>query len=298
MAVHPAIIRANTAHRDAIVRFISALNREPEYQCLHCDTEPNGVAVEIDRLLAHEHIPLVAAFADGEPVGVLGCELNDAETNCWFRGPFVGDAQYNAMLAPMYNALVETLPPTITDLMAFPHIENTTSRAFYTGQEFTDTHTIHIYTAPPPAERPEADAGVREYNSELFDQLEALHNTAFANAVESAGDIVAKLDVDHRLFVLMENEELAGYIAVSIGDTPVEGFVDFLAVSPEKRGRRIGERLLTHAMHWFFAERAMPQAGLCVRDDRDNARRLYERVGFTLLASGVGMRRTIAQEQL
>lgn len=287
------ILRAAAEHRSALVSMLSELNSTAESQCLHCDTEHSGIAVEIDNLLAHNSIPLIVALDNRGIAAVLGCELNTAGTHCWLRGPFLRSSADIAVLAAVYEQLASSLPSTLTDMMAFPNVENTTARAFYTQREFSDTHTIHIYTAPRPAILPPAVHGIHEYSSDLFEQLQTLHDLAFTTAVERATDIAAALDEDHRVFVYTEQGVLAGYIHVSISNTPAEGFVEFLAVHPDYRGRGIGEQLLQHAMHWFFAERAMPQAGLCVRDTVANARRLYERAGFSLFASGIGMRRTL-----
>ncbi len=292
---HSAILRATDEHRSALIGLLSNLNSRAESQCLHCDTERDGITVEIDKLLANSSIPLIAAFAEGQLIGALGCELNEAGTHCWLRGPFLHNApQHSAALPAMFDALAATLPRSITDMMAFPNVDNTLVREFYAKRGFGDTHTIHIYTAPRPVAIPAADPAIQEYHSGMFGELDALHNSAFPTAVERTRDVVDGFGPKRTIFVVVDNGALAGYIAVSISDTPIEGFVDFLAVHPSQRGKGIGERLLKHAMHWFFAEHNMPQAGLCVRDNLANARKLYERAGFSLFASGVGMRRTIA----
>ncbi len=288
------ICRATSGHRNTIVDMLADLNSRAESQCLHCDTERSGLAIETDTLLAHDSIPFIVAFAGKELVGAFGCELNEAGTNCWFRGPFLRTPSlYSPALPAMFDRLTEALPRTVASMMAFPNTANTLVRSFYTQRGFSDTHTIHIYTASRPAVIPAADPEIREYSSDMMNEFEALHSLAFATAVEDAGSIVSNLGSERKIFVYKTGATMAGYIAVSINDTPVEGFVDFLAVHPDQRGKSIGERLLRHAMHWFFAGRDMPQAGLCVRDNLANARRLYERAGFSLFASGVGMRRTV-----
>ncbi len=103
--------------------------------------------------------------------------------------------------------------------------------------------------------------------------------------------LLAERGADKKLFAATEGQRLLGYLHATLGDARVEGFVEYLAVHPEARGRGVGRRLLLAALHWCFDDKGMPQAALGVDDSNTNARSLYERVGFALRYSGVVARR-------
>lgn len=59
------------------------------------------------------------------------------------------------------------------------------------------------------------------------------------------------------------------------------GWVYYLGVLPEHRGRRFGEAMMRAAEQWAVA-RSMPKLQLMVRDDNTAAKGFYEAIGYKL----------------
>lgn len=287
-----SINRVTPGEAEEVIRFIASLNSISTHQCLHCDTEYDGIAREVAELLHSRQAVMLRAVAGGTVTGVIACELNGDATHARLRGPFVDGTPWSDTARLLYDALRTDLPDTVHDLLAFPGLDNERARDFYTAQGFRQQGTVHIYIAPAPEYTEEQPAGVQEYDPALFPQFEVLYNQAFPLAVETARDITDRSGDDVRICVAVDNGVLQGFVVTSLNDAPTEGFIEALVVHPEQRGRGLGETLLRAALHWCFHVRRMPQTGLCVRDTNVNARSLYERVGFRLFASGADMRLT------
>jgi len=65
-----------------------------------------------------------------------------------------------------------------------------------------------------------------------------------------------------------------------VGSDGHRGWVYYLAVEPDQRGRGLGRALLTAAEDWLRA-RAVPKLMLLVRPDNEQVRGFYAAVGYT-----------------
>jgi ribosomal protein S18 acetylase RimI-like enzyme len=66
---------------------------------------------------------------------------------------------------------------------------------------------------------------------------------------------------------------------VMVGADGHRGWVYYLAVSPDCRGRRFGEAMMRAAEQWIIA-RGMPKLQLMVRTDNAGVIRFYEAIGY------------------
>jgi len=280
---------------DIVARLIVDQNKNPATHCLQSDTSADyeGVRREIGNLAAKSEICFVAAFQANQLVGTLGCELDEEMGRGWLRGPFVlaDDGDWDKLALALLKELLSILPPAVCWVDSFLNIANEQGNHFYLANGFEQLRLVHVYTALPP-EKPTALSPSCQILSRAHGQeFVALHNTIFPQTYATGERILDRLDDDHQVFVFTKNGALLGYLYAVIDKEAQEGLVDFLGVSVEARGQGIGRQLLQTALHWFFAVKKMPQAGLVVNDNLTNARSLYEKVGFKLKYTGVHTRK-------
>lgn len=92
-------------------------------------------------------------------------------------------------------------------------------------------------------------------------------------------DIARKLHVDPDLFLVGETE---GQIVATVmgGYEGHRGWINYLAVAPEYRGRGWGRQIMT-AVEERLRASGCPKINLQVRADNLDAIHFYERIGFT-----------------
>jgi ribosomal protein S18 acetylase RimI-like enzyme len=108
-------------------------------------------------------------------------------------------------------------------------------------------------------------------------QFAALHDRAFPGTHLPAA---ALLEKGEPVWVVEQDGTLLGYVTLKLRPEFDDIEVDYLAVHESARGRGIGARLVTGALHLAFADERATSVKLVTNNPI--ARRLYERVGFTL----------------
>ena len=81
-------------------------------------------------------------------------------------------------------------------------------------------------------------------------------------------------------YVARAGESLAGFLVLDMRGA-FRGYIQIVCVAPESRGSGIGTRLVRFAEERIFRE--TPNVFLCVSSFNSGARRLYERLGYTLV---------------
>lgn len=283
---HLLITNAKSADKSQIARLIAAANSDPAHHCLHCDQEEKGILNELAMLEVLMEESFLVAWDGEQMVGVLGADLTLERDRAWLWGPFVVGADWKETAAALYNHFINHSQPQIRQLNQFLNAANEQGRAFYLSQGFKELKTSHVYRALPPA--PSITEPYSEITPPQWRSFIALHEETFPTTYYSGREIIERLGKRDKVFVHADGETVSGYIYANV--EPTEGFIHFLAVREEMRRQGIGERLLMTAASWLFHKQKVPQIGLVV-DDQNNARRLYERSGFSLLYSGVGLRK-------
>ena len=85
---------------------------------------------------------------------------------------------------------------------------------------------------------------------------------------------------EREVYVAFDDDAVAGFIILVMTGAFV-GYVQTVCVAAERRGGGIGARLVSHAEERIFRE--SPNVFLCVSSFNPGARRLYERLGYTLV---------------
>lgn len=269
----------------AMAQFMAEMNTRPEQHSLHCDQNVTDVTNNLLAMSRPED-NFVVAIESGRIMGAVGGDYNDDKSRMWLWGPFVDGENWEEVATALLNDL-RTLWPAELEY-AYSHLNHTNQRghAFFLSQGFSLHGVYHTYQATRPDTFPIAPP-LPELTAAQHQSYVALHNLAFPNTFHTGRDIFNFLDDNRKLFVIGDEQTIQGYVEVSVNQHPLEGYIEFLAIRPEHRGQGLGRKLLTYAMHWCFNSRQLPSVHLTVRDGNDNARSLYESVGFQLQYTGL-----------
>lgn len=296
MSVDPLHIRAAT--RDdlrTLVALIVDAQREPERHIGYLEERPEPVRTQ---LLELEPVGLdgcVVAERDGRVVGLLAAEWDTQPPRVWWHGPIVADhGDLETIEDALYDAGRAVLPSTVTEQELFHDARSRRLPAFAARHGFERQPASAVLrtrlpaasaapavpgTAGPPPATTGAPA-TRPWRVEPMSEghrraVAALHDAAFPSG-HLPGD---RLDGPRRhVEVALIDEQVVGYLALE-QQHDGQGYLDFLAVAPDRRGRGIGEALVRSGLRWCVA-RGAGEAHLTVREENHTARRLYERLGF------------------
>lgn len=291
---------ARAADLPALAGLIARVNVKPFGCCLHCSPasarELRATFRNPEHFLGGWEHYFVVGTEDLEHAvtTAFGFQPSADGTVGYLWGPWVSTAPEDwSQVAPtMLEVLLKLLPASVRRLDAFLHAENRSGLRFLRSQGFTPGPLTHIYVARPAS----LLAGPFYEPLRLKHEVgfTILHGESFpADGSTPAELLLAGRDEEHVIFAATDGLRFLGSVCVSVNRSPLEGFIDYLAVKPTARGKGVGTHLLQTALRWIFEERRLPQAALTVSDWRHGARRLYEQSGFALSASGIAARRTI-----
>ena len=88
------------------------------------------------------------------------------------------------------------------------------------------------------------------------------------------------LDPSREVYVLRDDEVLGGFLILCLTGAFV-GYIQTICIHPEQRGRGLGSKLVAFAEQRILAE--FPNVFMCVSSFNQDARRLYERLGYAVV---------------
>jgi ribosomal protein S18 acetylase RimI-like enzyme len=273
----------------SIAAMIVDQNRNPETHCIQSTStdDPIAIAEEIKDLYAKNELRFMVAEHDGKIIGCMGCEFDEGVGRGWTRGPFLINGLWESPPAPLFQKLLATLPANIRRLDSFLNEKHEQGNRFYLENGFKHKTLVHVYQADAANW---SDVGL-EFCPEIEEtqtlNFITLHDATFPNTFINGLGILEQLDDDHKIFIYTNGPDLGGYIYLSVDKFGGEGYIEFIAVQSDLRGKGIGYALLQCALNWCFSKRKLTQVGLTVSEELTNAQSLYTKVGFRLLYTGV-----------
>jgi [ribosomal protein S18]-alanine N-acetyltransferase len=84
-------------------------------------------------------------------------------------------------------------------------------------------------------------------------------------------------DPNREVYIARDEDGLAGFLILCMTGAFV-GYIQTIAIQPDRRGQGLGSRLIDFAERRILAE--SPNVFMCVSSFNHNARRLYERLGY------------------
>ncbi len=284
---------------DQIAAFIASINTKISNHCLHCDTETQIIKNEIKDAHLRNEICLIMALKETELVGVFGGDGEPLPNGkrFWLWGPFVKEdiEEWEKVADGMLLFLLQQMPNN-KELWFFVNAKANKLRAYYQKKGFEERENqSHVYVASKtnylasqnPNFKIPSYFSILSFEPSYCNALEKLHTSAFPDGGYSVEEMIKMQDNKHSLWIIIApNEDFAGYLFAAV-QAENEGYIHFLAIEKRYRKKGVGEALMRKALHWTFEEQQLSQAALTV-GDKNNARRLYAKVGFELLYSGVG----------
>jgi [ribosomal protein S18]-alanine N-acetyltransferase len=87
-------------------------------------------------------------------------------------------------------------------------------------------------------------------------------------------------DPTREVYVARDEEGIAGFLILCLIGAFV-GYIQTVAVQPDRRGQGLGTQLVTFAERRIFRE--FPNTFMCVSSFNHDARRLYEKLGYQVI---------------
>jgi ribosomal protein S18 acetylase RimI-like enzyme len=262
-----------------LARFVAAHNGDPAHHIGFLGDEASDVTAELTDL-DEDTVFGLARDADGRLGGLLGLEWDTEIGRAWLLGPWTATADESAdadLMDRLYAAVERAIPDGLAEREIFCASANAAVIAFAGRHGFGPPGEQAILTFPRARLADLAPVTLPTLTARHVDQFMALHDSAFPGTHTPAA---ALLDKDQPIWAAVDGDTLLGYVTLKLRPEFDDAQIDYLAVAEPARGRGIGASLVAAALHLAFADERITSMELVTGDPI--ARRLYERVGFTL----------------
>ena len=263
---------ASEADLDAIVRLVDGQQVQPNRHIAYLGSDPGSIRADIAAVEDWSSRTVVSTSAGGSIDGCILAEVDADMGRCWWWGPFVDAEDWDGTADALYAAAPEAAGTSEQELA--PDDRNLLTAEFAVRHGFgpETASAVLTYTGPNFGSGDGAVDTVAEWKNEVA----ALHDLLFPGTHTTGRALV---DSDDIRLVVVESEVLAGYVAAEV-HSDGSGYIDFLGVVPEERGRGLGRRLAMAAVD-ALRKHSATSVDLTVREDNHAARRLYASLGFT-----------------
>lgn len=275
----------------ALLEFVAGLNQPGPQHCLHLADTVAGLQADFER----DGIDACRDFQiAGDDQGWLGAVGLDRDGDRgWLLGPWARDPSDRALRRTLLKAVMAA--PGLALVRAFPDVRCAAIIDELEAAGFVRHAEVHVMQVSRGRQAAHSDAcvGVEIGDAGEGDasELAALHDGAFPKTWLPGADLLAHAREGGRLLVARDAlGHCLGSVCLALYPAVAEATIEFLAVRPGLRGRRIGSALLDRAMAEAFGPGRAERVNLCVNDTNLDALRLYERRGFERLYSGAGLR--------
>ncbi len=274
---------ATAATLEALAALVAAQQADPRSHIGYLGDDATSIAADLAGLEPDGLDGVLVAQAADRVVGVLGAEYDTDPPRVWWHGPFVAGVDDPGEAADaLYGAARQRLPGVVREEELAPDDRNQLVAELARRHGFVAEEASAVLTRPlwpttdPPADHPEVAiaplaAGHRR-------EVATLHDTTFPGT-HTVSD---RLDLGEERRVLVATSHdagvVCGYVAVEVQANQA-GYIDYLAVAEQHRGRGIGGALVSVACA-SLAAAGCGSATLTVRESNGAARALYSRLGF------------------
>lgn len=271
---------------------ISAAQQDPRTACAYVGTEREGVRAELEDLTPPWGETARVAVRDGEVIGVVAVDWDEETGRSWVQGPWVADGETWADIArPLLDAVLAQVPGGIDDheISGDPVNAGLAALADDLGWHRSSVNIAYEATSDEgwPEPQPAPSPTPRRATPDDVEALAALHTEAFPGTYATGRQLV---EDDERITLVLDGDagELLGYASAEV-QADGAGYLDFIAIAPQARGRGLSKMLLAAIGRAVLAA-ADGTISLTVKDDNAPAIALYESFGFTRAAVLVGYR--------
>jgi ribosomal protein S18 acetylase RimI-like enzyme len=263
----------------------------PASACAYLGTTRDGIRAELDDVeVPWRETIRVALDGTGSVVGAVLVDWDEETGRSWVHGPWTLDPAWDETAPVLLDAALDQTPHGVQDheVSAAPAHERLAALAFSRGWVASEVNLV--YVARSADGWPDAPASVRPAREDDLDAVGAIHDGAFPGTYATARRLLS--DPERVTLVLEdENEDRTalGYASAEI-QADGDGYLDFIALAPETRGRGLGAGLLSAIGRAVLAASPNGCVNLTVKESNGPAVALYERFGFVREAELVGYR--------
>ena len=282
-----------------LAEWLVRVSQKPEQHCLHtwAGQSPEGLAEQLLNYWHDEELCYLLALLDGRIIGAMGSEYDRSLGRAWLHGPHVLLDDWDGMAGVLYSRLLLELPKEIRQLDAYLNIENSRGRRFYGQQGFKERGNLNYDFWLVPDERVTSDSDgsslLEKTQEASFKDLFAL---LFPKAYYSAERIIEMIGHSHQVLVEAQGATVLGFAVVSVEGDRSEGELQFFGVREDCRQSGYGRKLLLSAIDWLLDQAGVERVSLNVGEELVHAKSLYERVGFRLRFTGVGLEKKLGND--
>ncbi|MFN7250317.1 MAG: GNAT family N-acetyltransferase [Anaerobacillus sp.] len=264
-----------------VAKFISDLNKIEQSHIGYCGKD----SLEIAHSLINDITDItydksfVTVYEKEELIGVLGFDADLENNSAEIWGPFVKGNKWdivNSMCEKMYKLL----PEEINTICMFPNSKNSKVLQLATNLSFIKHSDQTILQFSRDRKDELEDVPILELREEYFIEMVKLHEETFPGTYYTGQQIIDRLNENRKVFIIVNNNQVSGYVYVESEPAYGEASIEFFAVKESERGKGIGCQLLTVALKWLFTIDSIQSITLCVNSSNQKAINLYKRVGF------------------
>ncbi len=264
-----------------VAAFIALLQRDTAHHIAYFGLTAPDIAASIAEWDDDWAQQVFLAYDQDRLVGFIGVDISTESAKAWVYGPLVDHADWHTCADQLYAALEAQgiLQAMKTqELLGDAHNQRL---AVFAGRHGFNTRfgaaSLRLLRDQVSA-LPQLEPASR-LSGDQHDPFIGLHNTIFPDTYYSGRELLEQLDDQNQAFVIAEGGVLQGYIFARV-DNGSDGYIDFLGVREEARGRGLGARLIVTASRWLMSLPEVNEIALTVNADNDTAIRLYQRLSF------------------
>ena len=277
-----------------LAEWLVQMSQAPAQHCLHTWAGQSAKDLQ-QQLLGYwddSELCYVVALRNGQLIGAMGSEYDEELERGWLHGPHVATEDWGLIAVMLFTRLLAELPACIGQLDAYLNVENTRGRRFYAQQGFEEREYLSFDFWWTPDERlVSGDRGCMLLGKEHETSFKQLYEALFPAAYYSAERVIHMIGQSHQVLVVVEGQEVVGFVVVSVEEGLSAGETQFLGVREDCRRQGYGRRLLLSAIDWLLDRAGASGICLNVGEEQFFARGLYESVGFRLRYTGIGFRK-------
>lgn len=275
---------AQPAWLEELAELVAVQQADPHRHIGYLGDDATSIAADLRRLEPAGLDGVVIARVAQRPVGVLGAEYDREPPRVWWHGPFVRRVADPAGVADrLYTAARDRLPAHVREEELAPDDRNELVADFARRHGFVAEEASAVLTRPL---EPGQAAALTQHPEVSIAPLGRGHRREVAELHEATfpgtHTVSDRLDLGAKRRVLVAtvagHDTVCGYVAVEV-QADRAGYIDYLAVSEQHRGRGVGGVLVSAACA-SLAEAGCGSAALTVRESNHAARALYWRLGF------------------
>ncbi len=294
-SAQPTIEPVPTADLDEVLDLIAAEQAHPDRGTTMLGETRDGIAAELDDLEPDWRGSVRAVREEGRLVAAVLGDWDAELGRAWIHGPWVagGDAELWARWSrPLVDAVLAQLPDGIDDWELAADASHVLMASLGADLGLSPSEANHVYTveAAAVAGWPDPSGEVRPAGVADRDAVRPLHDQEFPATYAPVETLLPDPpDGKYVVVVATDGGRLLGYAAGRV-QADGEGYLDFIAVSDDARGRGTGRDLMAAVCRPVIDASTTGKLHLTVQDHRVPARRLYESLGFVPSLAIVGYR--------